>query len=191
MPTKPLTESATAVRLNDSATAAPANLSPSLRRAVQLAESGQYHAALQLLRPQGRSPETLNAIGVCLMRMGNLQEAVPLYHAMVMKPGCTWMRPEVPTLYKINFATALLLKGSPAGCLAILKEINAPRDPRIQQLRGALRKWEASLSFWRRWDWYLSHVEPPKCRVELDFVPGHFFHAPEPVDLRSVEEKLS
>lgn len=100
----------------------------------------------------------MNAIGVCLMRLGKAREAVDVYQGMVMKPGCTWMRPEVPKLYKLNFATALLLKGTPAGCLGTLSE-------------------RSQLSFLRRWDWRLSHVEPPNCQIELDFPPGEFFHS--------------
>lgn len=153
------------------------SLSPGLRRAIQLANQGDCKAALQLLRPQGHSPETLNAIGVCLMRSGQIKEAVSLYHPLVMKAGCTWMRPEVPSLYKLNFATALLLSGTPAGCLSALKDINEPGHPTVVRLQAAIKKWEASLSIWRRWDWRINHMEPSKCRVELDFVPGEFCDA--------------
>lgn len=152
--------------------------SSALRRAIQAANDGDCRTALQLLRPQGHDPATMNAIGVCLMRLGHIEEAVALYRGMVMKPGCTWVRPEVPKLYKINFATALLLGGTPAGCLSVLDEIRDPGCPLVQRLRAAIKTWEAGLPFWRRWDWRINRIDPPKCPIQVDFAPGEFAHPP-------------
>lgn len=160
--------------------------SPAFRRAIQMANNGDCKAALQLLRPQGHDPETMNATGVCLLRLGKIGEAVVLYRGMVMKPGCTWLRPEVPTLYKINYATALLLNGTPAGCLSVLNEIRDPDHPTVQRLFGAIKKWEATLPFWRRWDWRISRIEPPRCQVPLGFTPGEFSHQTLRADVAQV-----
>lgn len=156
---------------------APIDGRPSaLRRAIQLANHGDCRGAMQLLRPQGHDPETMNAMGVCLMRMGQINEATVLYRGMVIKPSCTWVRPEVPTLYKLNFATALLLGGTPSGCLSVLNDVQDPGNRMVQRLRGAIKAWEAELSFWRRWDWRINRIEPPKCRIKIDFAPGEFSH---------------
>ena len=40
-----------------------------------------------------------------------------LYYGLVLNPGCTWMRPDLPLVYKTNYATALVLGGNPSGCL--------------------------------------------------------------------------
>lgn len=154
--------------------AAQESQSPALRRAIQMADHGDCRGALQLLRPQGHAPEIMNAIGVCLMRLGKIDESLALYRGMVMKPGCTLVRPEVPTHHKLNFATALLLQGTPAGCLSVLSEIGEPENPTVQRLQRAMKAWEAGLSFWRRWDWRINRIEPAKCHVVIDFPPGEF-----------------
>lgn len=155
--------------------------SRALRRAIQMADQGDCLDALRLLRPQGHSLEILNAIGVCLMRLGKVDESVALFRGVVMKPGCTLLRPDVATHYKLNFATALLLSGTPAGCLSVLSEIQEPENPTVQRLQRAIKSWEAELSFWRRWDWRINRIEPAKCHVVIDFPPGDFVpqsHAP-------------
>lgn len=153
-------------------------LAPTIQRAIQLAERGDCQGALQLLRSHGQDRETLNAIGVCLMRLGQVQEAIKLYRTMVLMPGCTWMRPELPTRYKTNFATALLLGGHPAGCLDMLEELKDDRSPMIERLHEAIQQWESTLGLWRWLDWRLCRVEPPKAQIAIRFLPGEFVDSP-------------
>ena len=162
--------------------AAKESQTSALRRAIQMADHGDCQGALQLLRPQGHAPDILNAVGVCLMRLGKIDDALALYRGMVMKPGTTLVRPEVPTHYKLNFATALLLRGTPAGCLSVLSEVREPENPAVQRLHRAIKGWEAGLSFWRRWDWRINRIEPAKCRVVIDFPPGQLVPQDHPQD---------
>lgn len=161
-----------------SATVKSPPLAPTIQRAMHLAERGDCQAALQLLRSHGQDRETLNAIGVCLMRLGQVQEAIKLYRTMVLMPGCTWMRPELPTRYKINFATALLLGGHPAGCLDMLEELKDDPSPMIERLHEAIQQWESTLGLWRWIDWRLCRVEPPQAQIAIDFPPGEFVESP-------------
>ena len=171
---RPSTSSATA----KDASAVPVTLSdPTLQRAVQLAERGDCAAALQLLRSHGQDRETLNAIGVCLMRLGQTSEAIKLYRTMVLMPNCTWMRPDLPTHYKTNFATALLLGGHPAGCLEMLDELGSAGGAVAEQLYAAVKRWESTLGLWRWIDWRICRVEPAKVKIELGFTPGEFVAA--------------
>jgi len=93
------------------------------------------------------------------------------YRDLVVNPGCTWMRPDVPTIYKTNFAIALLLAGRPAGCLQVLDELRQEEHPAVQRLRAVMSKWEQGLSFWQKLNWYIGKIEPNR-PVTIDFTPG-------------------
>lgn len=150
-----------------------------LQRAVQSIEAGHFDKAFNQLASLGSvSHEVVNARGVCLMRMGKARQAVDLFRSLVLQSGCMWMRPEVPVVCKINFATALLLDGHPRGGVAILAEVNEPQNPDVQQLKAAIRRWVKGLSWWNKLNWWtgvdLHEVVP------LDFSPGKFLSVPQP-----------
>lgn len=92
------------------------------------------------------------------MRLGRIAAAVATYRSFVLKSGCTWTRPELPDLYRVNFATALLLHGHPAGCLSILAEVRDPGDPAVASLRAEVAAWEKSLSWWHRLNWRFGRI---------------------------------
>jgi hypothetical protein len=122
----------------------------------------------------GRDPESLNALGVCHMRLGNVAEAVRIYRGLTLQPGCTWERADIPAVFKRNFATALLLSGLPGGCVSVLQSLEEFEHPRSRELFAAIKRWERSLSFIQRWDWRLNGVTPRDCRIPIDFEPGEF-----------------
>ena len=105
-------------------------------RVLRHVANGNYPKALDLLRSAGREPRLRNAIGVCLMRLGRTDEAVRIYRDLVLTAGCTWLRPDIPLVYSINYATSLALAGHPAGCLEILSDLNADEHPVVQDLRA-------------------------------------------------------
>ena len=148
----------------------PANTS--LSRAMRQISSGNYEKALQLLRSAGSDPQVRNAVGVCLLRLGRFEDAMPLFRSIVLAPGCTWIRPNIPTVYKTNYATALLLGGHPSGCEEILAEIPDKTDPGVQRLTQAIRRWVNSLTFWQKMNWWVGRIEPETCKVAIDFPPG-------------------
>ncbi len=145
-----------------------------LHRVIRHVSAGNYQKALDLLRNAGRDPQLRNAVGVCNLRLGRIDEAIRVYRELVLKAGCTWMRPELPIEYKTNFATALLLGGHPTGALELLSELSAESNPTVQRLRAAMRRWEVSLSFWQRLNWWLGKIEPRNCHIPIDFPPGEF-----------------
>lgn len=156
---------------------AAADGGPLIQRVLRLAERQEWSQAVDLLHSAGQSPSKRNALGVCLMRSGQIAESVRIFRNLVLNPGSTWERPELPDLYKRNFATALLLSGLPAGCLDVLRNAGQLQHPAAIQIRSAIKDWEKSLSWWRRWDWKLNLVEPPHCSVKIGFTPGEFEHA--------------
>ncbi|QDU98429.1 tetratricopeptide repeat protein [Lignipirellula cremea] len=167
-----------------SASVSHAGLSPAqavMERVFREAETGNYEAALRQLKNPGGDPLLRNAVGVCLLRAGRAEEAIPLLRSLVMAPGSTWLRPEMPTSYKANFATALFLGGHPAGCWEVLGEINEPTHPTVQQLRRAMAQWELSLSMWQWLNWRMCRIAPSPSPRAVDFVPGDFGFRPTPV----------
>ena len=141
-----------------------------------------------------RSTNNQNRRAVQLLRERQVDEALCILRSLVLKPGCTWMRPEVPSLVKRNFATALLLAGHPSGCLAILAEINDEAHPRAQQLRAAIKRWEKTLSFWQWLNWRTGWIEPTNRPATVEFVPGELegeLPQPETTPATSTSSHLS
>lgn len=145
-----------------------------LHRVEKLAASQHYQKAIDLLSAAGCDRQLLNAKGVCLLRLGRNDEAVRVFHDLVLNSGCMWMRPGVPTVYKTNYGTALLLSGHLSGCVDILTEIQDEQNATVQQLRAAIKRWESQLTFWQNLNWRLSGIDPANRPVTIDFVPGEF-----------------
>jgi len=140
----------------------------------QPAANVDYSRLMTKLTTGDRSPKSLNALGVCHLRLGNYSEAVRVFRGITLQSGCTWERDDVPPLYRRNFATALLLDGLPAGCMSVLQTPELADHPRSRELIAAIKRWERSLSFFQRWDWRLNGVTPKNCHIPLDFEPGEF-----------------
>jgi hypothetical protein len=142
--------------------------------AIQTAEAGHPDRALaELGRLKLNTDAVRNARGVCLLRMGKYEEAVQLFRRLVLAPGCTWMKLDLPVIYRTNFCTALLLGGHPAGCQSCLSEIAERSHPSVIRLHAALKQWERSLPWWPRLLWKLG-VEPD-VPIEMESLPGEFF----------------
>lgn len=164
--------------------ALPPALTPSVMdRVLAEAARGRYDRAIDISRTRGaQEPDVLNARGVCLLRVGRVEDAVALFRSLVLNPGCTWMRRDRPMHFKTNFATALLMAGHPSGCLEILAEAGV-ESPEAARLRAAIKSWEATLPFWPWVNWKTSRIEPPHRPAALGFPPGDFGPA-APVALR-------
>ena len=140
------------------------------------------HPTNHLSHPNSRPPvaepigglpaNNQNARAVRLLREGRVEEAVSILRTIVLKGGCTWMRPEVPNVFKRNYATALLMSGNPSGCVEVLGEMRDESNPRVQQLRAAIRRWEKTLSLLQWLDWRTGWINPNGRPVTLDFEPG-------------------
>ncbi|MGB7327766.1 MAG: tetratricopeptide repeat protein [Rubripirellula sp.] len=149
-------------------------VNPTLHKACVLIQKGNYSAAVDFLAASGRDPSVRNALGVCLMRLGEIDRAVEVFRSFVLVPGTVSERSEVSNASKRNFATALLLKGLPSGAMTVLADIHDPDSTKSARIYWAVRKWEKSLP-WLRWlDWKLNRIEPRNCQVPLDFEPGEF-----------------
>jgi hypothetical protein len=141
-----------------------------LNRVRQLLDSGKPEEARRLLaREKLHGIPAQNALGVCLLRVGQTEEAMLLFRGMVLVSGVI-IRTDMPTEVKVNFATSLLLRGEVRGCLSVLNESQDLKHPSVLKLRQAVTQWRRSLTFLQRLNWWLG-VTPDK-PVTLDFPPG-------------------
>jgi hypothetical protein len=144
-----------------------------LAKAIVLADAGDTECALQLLKSEGKSTNAIvNARCVCLIRLGRGEEARKALRATVMQPDCTWMKPDVPVIYRTNFCISLLLSGHPNGCQSSLMEMTEREHPSVQRVWQTLDAWKRSLTFWQRVQWAVG-LEP-ETQFVLDFVAGDF-----------------
>ena len=111
---------------------------------------------------------------MCAMRFGDVDFALNLLRGLCLTPGTTIVRSETSDTLRLNFATALLLKGLPSGSLEILQDVRDHDSIPVRQVKDAIRGWEKGLS-WLRWlDWKTSRIEPARTVVPIDFQPGVF-----------------
>ena len=145
-----------------------------LEQAAALGAAGNYEAAANLLRGAGKEPSLRNALAVCLMRIGRLEEAIVVLRGIVLEPAGAWIRTDVPLIYQTNFATALLLGGQPNGCVELLGQITEQEHPAVKRLHEAVARWERTLSWWDYLNWKVGRINPRRVAVQLDFAPGDF-----------------
>lgn len=136
----------------------------------KLLQAGRPKKTLDVLaRSKDHSSWSTNAVAVCLLRVGQTDRAIELFRNLVLS-GNLLLRSDVPTTWKINFATTLLMSDNLFGCIRILRDVRDESHPSVQRLRGAIRQWEKELSLWEKIQWLLGGQ--PACRVRLDFPPG-------------------
>jgi Flp pilus assembly protein TadD len=161
------------VRTSVSTIANAQSTSSVLSEAITLADAGNPERALQLLKSEGKSTDAvINARSVCLMRLGRGEDARKALRTTVMQSECTWLKPDVPVIYRTNFCMALLLSGHPQGCLSLLTDIKEQNHPSAQRVQQALDAWKRGLTFWQRLQCNVG-IEP-EVQFVPDFVPGDF-----------------
>src|SRR5581483_10240761 len=101
--------------------------------------------------------------------LGKAKQAVELLRNVVLS-GSLFLRSDVPTAWKVNFAIALLMTDNLAGCIQALRDIQEKDHPYVQRLYNAIRQWKKELSLWEKIQWHLGGQ--PARRVELGFPRG-------------------
>lgn len=141
-----------------------------LDRVRNLLKQGKPQEALDVINSAGLATQPAdNLRGVCLLRMGMIDQAAKVFHRLVFRSN-VGMTPDIPPAYKINYATSLLLAGNLPGCNTVLNEVYDKKHPGLAQLRQAVGKWKRSLPLLQRLT-LLVGVQPAK-PVTLDFPPG-------------------
>jgi hypothetical protein len=149
----------------------PPELADLLARVAALLEAGEPEKARALLaRTKSESPWAKNALGVCLLRLGQPGSAVELFRGLVLPPTGLHLRADAPTVFKVNFAAALLAAGNVSGGIRALEDARAEERPAVHALRAAVERWTRSLSFWEKVRWrFGSELDRP---VVFDFPLG-------------------
>lgn len=150
----------------------PEKVSDVLAMVQKLLDVGKSKEAAELVRKfKSGAPQLSDAYGVALMRSGEAARAVEAYRDLCINLSGFALKPNLPTSFKTNYATALLLARNVSGCLDLLTEIDEEQNPYVQKLRAAIDRWRRSLRWWKRLAFDLYGVEP-KTPVALDFQPG-------------------
>jgi len=151
--------------------AIPPEIVELLQKVERLLQDGQPAKALDsLARTKTNSPWLANARGVCQLRLGNPSVAVDVFRGIVLAPGGIHVRTDDPTVFKTNFAIALLQSGNLEGCMSTLFEIREENHPTITRLKDAIDRWKQSLTFAQKLGWYFGNR--PARSVTLDFPLG-------------------
>lgn len=121
-------------------------------RVIDKLEHNEPAKALDLIAPHSKDDTDFsNLHGVCLMRCGNPEEAVKVYRNLVLTANKLELREDVPVIYKVNFATALLLSESYSGGLRILNELtDNTSEPAVAQLQSAVDSWLKKFNLWQK-----------------------------------------
>src|SRR5262249_24966424 len=104
------------------------------------------------------------------LRLGNTKVAVNTFRGLVLTAGGLVLRDDVPAVFKMNFATALLADGNLPGGLRVLDEVRDEGHPAVREVREAVRRWKAGMTVWPRL-WGSVGGQPPRPLV-LDFALG-------------------
>jgi WD40 repeat protein len=124
-----------------------------LRQVEQKLADGKVSEAFELFKKHSHlSVYDANARGVCLLRLGRVEEAIQQFRKLTLS-GIRLI-PDVPLEFKTNLATALLLSCNVQGCHSLLDEIQYEQHPSVQRLRMAIQQWKASLGLRDRLRWF-------------------------------------
>jgi hypothetical protein len=142
-----------------------------LGKVDRLLREGQPGEALDLIARSGvKSPWATSALGVCQLRLGNAKVALDVFRGLALAAGGLSLRRDVPTVFKTNYATALLLLGNLAGGQSALHDAGDDLHPAVVKLREAIRRWAKGLTFWQRLNWWMGGE--PAHPFALDYPPG-------------------
>lgn len=137
----------------------------------QLLTEGHAQEALSLVnRHNEKSDPWQNARGVCLLRLGQFEQAIKVFQRIVFPGESPCVPQDMPALYRANFATAMLLADRADGAIAIIEHLEDDGHPYVRAVRQAAQRWKQGLSLMQKlglWvGWY------PKRHIVLDFPPG-------------------
>jgi hypothetical protein len=149
----------------------PPEVADLLAKVGRLLDAGDPRAALDLVgRAKLGSPWVTNAVGVCLLRLGQAGRAVELFRGLVLGAGGLVLRADLPAVIKANYARALLAADHLSGFLSVLAALRSDADPAARRLVAAFDAWYGGLSFWQRVRWSLGgRLDRP---LALDGPPG-------------------
>ncbi len=158
-------------------------LSPEKRlsSALELIQANEPEKALQnLLSISSPGSECRNAVGVCYLRLGRIEEARDLFLDLARGDSLGW-RKGAELVWKRNLMTAFLCLGNVEAFETAFRQLSQDelRDSGICRLRTTLEEWKKSrkrrtesLPWFKRAILFLGLSSMPVEPVKLDFPPG-------------------
>src|SRR4030042_766058 len=135
----------------------------------ELLNQDRPHDALKFIEQLNqKTPVMENARGVCLIRLGKIEEAISVLRDVTFQ-GYICMPSDTPVPYKINFAAAMLLANRKEGAFFILNKLDEKEYPQIAKLKDVIRRWVKSLNFIEKCCYYIGMY--PNKPVTIDFPP--------------------
>lgn len=135
-----------------------------LEKTSKWLNEGNLRVALEALgRSKKGSAWIQNARGVCHLRLGETGRAVEIFRSLVLATTQN-LRDDIPTVFKTNYASALLADGNLGGFEFVLNEIRDDPHPLAANLRDAYRRYLGTLSIWQKIKWTLGSI-PPKLDI--------------------------
>lgn len=148
----------------------PQEVANHFREIERYLEAEKPEKALEVVRrSRVSSPWMTHAAGVCQLRLGNAAAAITAYRGLVLTSGVN-LRDEVPAVFKLNFAIALLLDGNVRGFDSAIAELRDQDHPTVRRYREAVQAWKQSWPWWRRALW--SFIGPPAEPFSPEFPLG-------------------
>ncbi|QDU06241.1 hypothetical protein V6x_59930 [Gimesia chilikensis] len=146
------------------------NVDELLKKVEQLLLEDAPDRALQLIaKSKIKSDWLKNATAVCQMRLGNYQVAIDIYRSILLTNG-VFLRSDAPTVFKCNFAVALLLNKNIQGFDSALAAVRGADHPAISRLKTTVKDWKQKLTIWQKIQ--LVCGTHPNVPIELSFPPG-------------------
>jgi len=141
-----------------------------LDRVRELLEQDRPQDALDLIEHVGQnSPAMKNAHGVCLLRLGRIEDALSVLREIAFQ-GHICIPSDTPAVYQANFATAMLMVNHKDGAIDLIKELDAKHCPEVAELKAAIDRWEKNMPLVRRLLFNIGIY--PSAPMPIDFVPG-------------------
>jgi hypothetical protein len=146
-----------------------------LKTVQLLLDAKQISEALAIAAPNRQlHPLLENAVGVCLLRAGDLAGALAIFRALADASERRGTRAELPVAISANLATTLLLAGDMAGTVHVLHELHGTGHAAVGRLWKAIYAWEAGMTASQAKLWRFFEISP-KRPVVLAFPPGDLF----------------
>lgn len=120
--------------------------SAALQHIRELLDNDRPDEALKYITRSGNdSPEMENARGVCLLRLGQFDEALAVLRDVTFQ-GLPGIPSDTPALFQTNLAVATLRANHDKGmALIIADRLQGSEHPEAAKLKDAVRQWKQSI----------------------------------------------
>ncbi|MCE5277051.1 MAG: hypothetical protein ABFD92_08210 [Planctomycetaceae bacterium] len=152
------------------AASAPTTIDTVLSNVSALLDQSRCEDALNLISHCGiNSIRLANARGVCLLRIGRVEQALAIFRDLVYPRGAFSIPDGTPAEFQANYVSALLAAGNITIAKSLLGQIDQQGHPSIVKIKDAMARWRKSVGLVARAKLLLGG---PLTKPVLDYAPG-------------------